>query len=55
VGASSKNREGREKNKVFSHWRIVYGSILMKFKYAVPDDESYILIDVDRWISSPVA
>jgi hypothetical protein len=55
VGASSKNREEREKNKVFSHWRIVYGSILMKFKYVVPDDKSFILIDVGSWISSSVA
>jgi hypothetical protein len=36
-------------------WRIVHGPILMKFQYVVPDDESYVLIGVDRWISSPVA
>jgi hypothetical protein len=53
-------RETRE-NLCFSlshsvrDWRIVHGPILMKFQYVVPDDESYVLIGVDRWISSPVA
>jgi len=59
--ASSKNREGGEKNGIFHivisirDWRIVYGPILMKFQYVVPDDEGCTLTGVDRWTSSPVA
>jgi hypothetical protein len=59
--ASSKNREGGEKNVVFHiaisvrDWRVIYGPILMKFQYVVPDDEGYALTGVDRWTSSPVA
>jgi len=59
--ASSKNREGGEKNVVFhiaifvTDWRVIYGPILMKFQYVVPDDEGYELIGFDRWTSSPVA
>jgi hypothetical protein len=33
----------------------IYGPILMKFQYVVPDDEGYALTGVDRWTSSPVA
>jgi hypothetical protein len=36
-------------------WRVIYGPILMKFQYVVPDDEGYALTGVDRWTSSPVA
>jgi hypothetical protein len=59
--ASSKNREGGEKNVVLyiaisvRDRRVIYGPILMKFQYVVPDDEGYALIGVDRRTSSPVA
>jgi len=36
-------------------WRVIYGPILMKFQYVVPDDEGYALTGVDPWTSSPVA
>jgi len=58
---AQENSEGGEKNSVFHidiyvrDWRVIYGPILMKFQYVVPDDEGYSLTGVDRWISSPVA
>jgi hypothetical protein len=61
-GSELRPKTEREERKMVFHiaisirdWRVIYGPILMKFQYVVPDDEGYALTGVDRWTFSPVA